>query len=276
MAAGASPAKSTPSRSYASPDVSKGRTKGAAPSPATGNSQKGASNGHGAAPSWFDAARHKSSASSVGSSHIPSSVPPPPAGVIVSADDALARKWRSGFIFFCRHDSFRETFERGVFGLPRHKLDLISTGVEPGSTALFLFDQTYRYLLGVYDATCAPGVDLDPNYLQATRASGPNAQGSTREGGSPFPAQVRFQRLHDFKPLEESKFCHLVSYNQGTNIFRHRLGGGETNDLLQLLANPHLAPVDQPLPYESNGYKRINENPRFREQRRAVYGESDA
>ena len=79
--------------------------------------------------------------------------------------DLSARPWKCGFIFFCRHDSFRETFERmvndapitssyvafsskarhvtplpQVFGLARHKLDLLHV-VQPGECALFLFDQ---------------------------------------------------------------------------------------------------------------------------------------
>ena len=125
-------------------------------------------------------------------------------------------------------------------------------------------------LHGVFDAVSLPGLDLDPQYLRTARSS--TVGGSGGSGGSPFPAQVRFSRLHDFKPLEESKFCHLVSYNAGTNIFRHRLGEKETQALLELLANPALAPVNT-LPYETNGYKRsIPENPKFREQRRLAYG----
>ena len=72
----------------------------------------------------------------------PAASHPSPSNV-VTAEEAIQRKWRSGFIFFCRHDSFRETFDRMVFGLARHKLDLISQ-VEPGGTAIFLFDQTFR------------------------------------------------------------------------------------------------------------------------------------
>ena len=187
----------------------------------------------------------------------------------LSLEETMKHGWRSGFIFFCRHDSFRETFERMVFGLAAHKLDLVSH-IDPGSTALFLFDQTFRYLHGVFDAASTPGLDLDPNYLRGARSIG-LAGGDA--AGSPFPAQVKFSRLYDFAPLDEAKFCHLVSYNAGTNTFRHRLGEKETNALLHLLANPEQAPTNV-LPYETNGYRRsIPENPRFREQRRAAYGE---
>jgi len=212
-----------------------------------------------------------------------SSYPPPVAIVLPScvramlfpSTQALKRSWRSGFIFFCRHDSFRETFERQtsrdraeemsvhfevlvaqllacllvrghvrldcprphrllrmVFGLARHQLDLISQ-IDPGGTAIFLFDQTFRYLHGVYDAASPPGLDIDPNYLRNARGGG-SAAGI--DGAiSPFPAQVRVSRVHDFQPLEEKKFCHLVTYNAGTNIFRHRLAERETVALLHLL-----------------------------------------
>ena len=80
--------------------------------------------------------------------------------------------------------------------------------------------------------------------------------------------------MHDFPPLAENKFCHLLSYNAGTNVFRHRLGEKQTSDLLQLLAHPADAPKDNVLPYETNGYKQtIPHNPKFLEQRRAAYGE---
>ena len=136
-------------------------------------------------------------------------------------------------------------------------------------TALFLFDQTFRYLHGVYEALEPAGVNLDPLYLRASRG------GSAGDGaGSPFPVQVRFRRVFDFPPLPEIKFCHLVSYNDGTNIFRHGLGESKTHALLRLLDRPEEAPADNVLPYETNGYQRILETPRFLEQRRALYGDS--
>ena len=178
----------------------------------------------------------------------------------------LARIWKSGFVFFCRHDSFRETFERRIFGLATHKRDLVAS-IEPNTTALFLFDQTFRYLHGVYVSSEPPGMDLDPLYLRG--------RNDARMGsGSPFPVQVRFEKVHDFAPLAEVKFCHLLSYNVGTNVFRHRIGERQTADLLRLLAYPEEAPQDNALPYETNGYRRtIPENPKFRDQRRAAYGE---
>ena len=82
------------------------------------------------------------------------------------------------------------------------------------------------------------------------------------------------EKVHDFAPLAEVKFCHLLSYNVGTNVFRHRIGERQTADLLRLLAYPEEAPQDNALPYETNGYRRtIPENPKFRDQRRAAYGE---
>ena len=197
-------------------------------------------------------------------------IPAMPSTPMVSRQEALSKPWRSGFIFFCRHDSFKETFERRIFGLAKHKRDLISQ-VDPEHTALFLFDQTFRYLHGVFLSSGQPGFDLDPAYLRGRHEVPKNGQS---DGISPFPVQVRFQKVHDFAPLAESKFCHLVQYNAGTNVFRHRLAEKETHSLLRLLAHPEEAPRDNALPYETNGYRRsIPENPKFREQRMAAYGE---
>jgi len=207
-------------------------------------------------------------------------IEPLPRAIACALDDALGRQWKGGFIFFCRHDSFKETFEKKVFGLARHKFDLLGA-IEPGATALFLFDQTFRYLHGVFEASSPPGLDLDESYLKQVRPGMiPLTNGGRMANPaavvdhvSPFPAQVCFERLHDFTPLEEIKFCHLVGYNTGTNIFRHRLGAAETQALLSLMARPEEAPTDNELPYEKNGYKRlIPESPRFYEQRRAAYG----
>lgn len=155
--------------------------------------------------------------------------------------------------------------ERRVFGLAPHKKDLIAQ-VSSG-TALFLFDQTFRYLHGVYEAIGSPGMDLDPDYLRNA------AKSDGRSASSPFPVQVRFCKLHDFPPLAERHFCHLLSYIPATNVFRHRLGEREVHELLHLIDCPGDAPQDNVLPYESNGYKRIAESPKFLEQRRLAYGE---
>jgi len=195
----------------------------------------------------------------------------PPRPLMLPTTGPLERRWQSGFIFFCRHDSFRETFERRIFGLTRHKMDLLNS-IEPGGTALFLFDQTFRYLHGVYDAASAPGFDLDACYLRRGAAATFKGVARSPLDSSPFPAQVRFTRLHDFPPIEERKFCHLVNYNDGTNVFRHRLGQPETKQLLELLIHPEKAPNDNQLPFESNGYVRIPEKDGFHELRRQAYG----
>ena len=68
--------------------------------------------------------------------------------------------------------------------------------------------------------------------------------------------------------------CACVWRSNATNVFRHRLNETATNELLRLLADPQSAPPDNSLPYETNGFVRsIPENPRFREQRRAAYGD---
>ena len=53
---------------------------------------------------------------------------------------ALDRQWKMGFVYTCRHDTLRENFDHGVFGLPVNKMDLLRE-VEPHNCALFLFDR---------------------------------------------------------------------------------------------------------------------------------------
>ena len=117
----------------------------------------------------------------------------------------------------------------------------------------------------------APGLDLDPSYLRNATGGKGNRLEAPSGSQSPFPAQIRFRQLHHSAPLEERAFCHLVSYNDRTNVFRHRLGERETHELLRLLAHPSEAPRDSELPYESNGYIRIPEKPSWHEQRRRAY-----
>ena len=112
---------------------------------------------------------------------------------------------------------------------------------------------------------------------------------------------MRFTQLHNFAPLPERSFCHLLTYNDGTNVFRHRIGQPspsssrpqsrppspltshpsplaphpgerETEALLRLLSHPHEAPNNPQLPYETNGYIRIREKANFHELRRRAYG----
>jgi len=162
--------------------------------------------------------------------------------------------------------------------------------------------QTFRYLHGLYEAVSAPELDLDPTYLRRQASATP---------GSPFPAQVRslepdrecsalayqntaqsilltamqalhkrithysqirFKTVHNFQPLDERKFCHLVQYHEGTNVFRHRLCQADTIRLIRLLARPETAPNNEHLPYETNGYVRIPEKAGFLELRRKIYG----
>ena len=57
------------------------------------------------------------------------------------------------------------------------------------------------------------------------------------------PPQVPFRRLHDFSPLEERRFCHLVSYNEGTNSFRHTIGAKEASMSTLSLREHFFSPV---------------------------------
>ena len=50
---------------------------------------------------------------------LPLAVQPRP---ICGYKSAMETRWRNGFIFTCRTDTFLENFQHGVFGMPAHKL----------------------------------------------------------------------------------------------------------------------------------------------------------
>lgn len=85
-------------------------------------------------------------------------------------------------------------------------------------TALFLFNYKKRTLHGVFEATERGSLNIDPTAWTAAgdsiNARGTHFRGPSG-GGSSFPAQVRFQVVHEFPPLPEACFSHIVTYKQG-------------------------------------------------------------
>ena len=115
------------------------------------------------------------------------------------------------------------------------------------SCALFLFDASSRLLHGVYECVGEPALNIVPAYGKRAAHDG----GS----GSPFPAQVAFRPVHQFPPVDERRFCHLLTYVPKTNTFRQKLNGERNvHALIDVLADPAAAPYASRLPWASNGY----------------------
>ena len=77
------------------------------------------------------------------------------------------------------------------------------------------------------DETAWTGADKS-TLAQASKSRGRRGGGT---GGSPFPAQIRFEVTHEFPPLPEASFRHIVTYTQ-RNIFDFRLS---TDQVAQLM-----------------------------------------
>ena len=118
---------------------------------------------------------------------------------------------------------------------------------EPESCALFLFDSSQRFLHAVFESASRAELNICPDYLKKRATQG-------GEGGSPFPAQMRFRLVHEFEPLHERRFCHLLQYVPKTNTFKQKLNSAQVQQLLSLFDDPNSAPYASKLPYDDNGY----------------------
>ena len=101
-------------------------------------------------------------------------------------------------------------------------------------TALFLFNYKRRTLHGVFEAIAPGALNIDPEAWTGFESlAGFTRNKSTRAGGgSPFPAQVRFQVVHEFAPLPEAKFRHIVTYKASTNQFDFMLTAEQVSQIM--------------------------------------------
>ena len=176
---------------------------------------------------------------------VPQAVPGAPPG---DSDDH-----GGGVIFGCTNETHAECMARQLLGLPTQHMRRIQS-IVPHHTALFLFNYSQRTLHGVYEATGPGALNLEPDaWTAAVGGKGgkgskggrggkgtvitrsllsPMANGRSFGGGSsPFPAQVRFQVVHEFPPLHESRFQHIVTY-KGQNQFEFLLTASQVQALM--------------------------------------------
>jgi hypothetical protein len=138
------------------------------------------------------------------------------AGMPRSLDSSLP--FTDGAMFVCTKFTQEECLRRGILGLPRRDLDLVSA-CTPGRTALFLFNFSSRELHGLFVASSPGRLNWDAD---AWKRSLYHRPGGTRLGegrSSPFPAQVRFRVVREYSPLREESFAHLIrSSNRVTQL----------------------------------------------------------
>eukprot|EP00302_Diacronema_sp_CCMP2436_P022080 CAMPEP_0179965170 /NCGR_PEP_ID=MMETSP0983-20121128/31733_1 /TAXON_ID=483367 /ORGANISM="non described non described, Strain CCMP 2436" /LENGTH=694 /DNA_ID=CAMNT_0021877973 /DNA_START=84 /DNA_END=2168 /DNA_ORIENTATION=+ len=172
---------------------------------------------------------------------------PPMSSVVISpgpVPDDLG-DFENGMIFGCKKETSGESEKRGLLGLPVNHIKAVEK-IQPGKTALFVFHYNSRELHALYVPICPGGLNLETDAYVEIAKKLHNKHGAGQapypEGGSPFPAQVRYKPVFQFTPLQEWQWQHVVDYQKYTQHFKFFLEKDQVAQLMQLFRDNHGKP----------------------------------
>lgn len=159
---------------------------------------------------------------------------PPPSSNIPRAPPAYHAAAEGGIIFGCSNETHDECMEKRLLGVPESQLNRVQR-IQPFNTALFLYNFQRRKLYGVFEATGPGALNIDPTAWRGAMMASRKLSmlGKSTSQGSPFPAQVRFQVVHDFPALAESKFANVVTW-KNDKMFDFLLTADQVSKLMTL------------------------------------------
>ncbi|GFP82618.1 b2 protein [Phtheirospermum japonicum] len=136
----------------------------------------------------------------------------------------------SGFIFMCNSSTKLECYQYRVFGLPLGKKEVVEE-IQPGAK-LFLFDFQLKLLYGIYEATSAGKMNLEPAAFAGK-----------------FPAQVKFRIFKECLPMPERILRNIIKENYTGYKFKQELSINQVKNLLSSFRPLPASSSSQPAPH---------------------------